>query len=227
MYLERLPIGLQVQTGWTGSVTATIGGTTVTVDPSAFNGGHNSAKSVLDRLARDGLATFGGTWEAWVEASSAKAKVQHSATFTLAATGNTQTRLAISASASAAEHTGSQLTAGTYVDFDDGLEYQGHDRATSRGPSTASLAQSGFTGGGIGGAWSSVSVNMRVFCRQFATAWNIMEAVMSSSPFRFDLGYGTRTLGRFRVESASMAKRGKSPALQAVTITARSEHIDN
>lgn len=90
--LEHVSGLAQVTSGWSGTLTTTVGAVTATLSPPL----RTSAAEVARELARLSQRTHGGTWQAWVT-SAGKLVVEASLAFGLNATGFCATQTGYSA----------------------------------------------------------------------------------------------------------------------------------
>ena len=99
--------------GWTGTLTITVGGNSVQIDPSSMGNGRESAASVVLKAIETAEEELGGTWVAYATASG-QITIDSTASFDLAATSLTGTRTGLSTYSSQYSVTGSAHPNGTY-----------------------------------------------------------------------------------------------------------------
>ena len=181
--------------GWTGNVTVTIGAVSATITPS-----NDSAASVWIALVNKCELLHGGSWEGW-STSASKLVIAHSSSFTITATGTTQTRLGLAASTTGTEVAGTSAHfRGTYPI---GLSFEGYNKIKEDGVAAADGS------GATPLIWKTGGASIQVFDtwqNNYDTQGTIMAA---GDIFTGDIWMGGRSFGRYFFDSVRLSKKGK------------------
>ena len=204
--VEHAPGWAEVTNRWTGSVSATIGATSATITPTV-----DSAASVWIALVEKCKLIHGGTWEGWAT-DAARLEISHTASFTLTASGNTQTRLNLAASAS-----------GTLISsigphergyYPTGLGFEGYNLRKQGGAAAADGS------GAVPLIWDPGQATLQVF-DTWAFNYDLLSELNAIGDlYKMDIWIGGRGLGRYVVESARMLRASKLNDYTTLTVTA-------
>jgi len=189
----------QVFGNYGGSVSITIGGDVATVTPGDTRA---SAASIWMELVSLATITHETPFTGFVNDSGVLV-MKAGVSFTLAASGNTQTRLGVDASASGTEVTGTGVHLGGL--YPAGLKFKGFylNKSTIK----ASAAGDGSNPLIWGTASGSVDI-----LDTYENVWNFHETVYPSGDiFVADLWMGGRSFGRYQVTKARMVHPGRKP----------------
>ena len=190
--VDHTPGFAEVADNWTGSVTVTIGAVSATVTPT-----RGSAASVWIDLIKKCELLHGGDWYGW-STSASKLVIAHDVSFTLTASGSTQSNLGIPASASGTEVVGtSPHIRGTYPMT---LKFSGFQEVKRDG------GQASDGEGSTPLIWNTGDAQIQIL-DTWANCYAINADVMGSGDlFLMDLWIGGRTYGRYIVTGASMSR---------------------
>ena len=186
--VEYIPGLAQVFDSWSGNVAVTIGATTVTVTPTK-----GSCASVWVELVEQCRLTHGGNWNGWVD-SDKHVVIQHSSSFTITASGSTQTRLNLSASYSGVRARGVGPHVGGFYPL--GFGFTGFDRMESDGAAAADGS------GATPLIWKSNKATA-TFLDTWANIYDWHDDLVPSGDIlEVDVWMGGREFGRYVVDDA-------------------------
>lgn len=189
----------QVFGNYGGSVSVTIGATSATITPGDERA---SAASIWMDLVALATITHGSQFTGFVNDSGVLV-IQAGVTFTLTASGNTQTRLGIAASASGTEVTGTGVHLGGLYPV--ALKLRGFYL------SKKSVKSSAAGDGANSLIWGSDKGRADIL-DTYENVWNYMETLYPSGDiFVTDIWMGGRSFGRYQVTSAQMGRPGVKP----------------
>lgn len=193
--VEHIPGLAEVFGSWSGNVAVTIGATAVTISPN-----DDSCASVWVRLVEQCALTHGGSWYGWVD-SDKRLVIETAASFTITASGSTQTRLNLAASFSGTRARGVGAHVGGFYPL--GFGFTGFDRMESDGAAAADGS------GATPLIWKSNRATA-TFLDTWANVydWNA-ELVPSGDLLSVDVWMGGREFGRFVVDDARTSRLSK------------------